>query len=391
MMSRLQTLHKIAKRLPFRTTAVLIGSIATAGLLVTTACSDGTPAQRDRGPAPVKAATAVTRDVPIVVQAIGTVEAYTTVSVRAQVSGELTRMAFSEGQDVNKGAVLFTIDQRPYQAALDQAKANLAGDEAKLGSAKDDVRRYADLVKKDYVTEQQFTQVKANAEALEAAVQADTAAVERARLNLGYCTVRAPIDGRTGTILVHEGNVIKANDDPVLTLNRVTPVYVGFSVPEADLPDIRERFSKGSVAVTATVPDRPETTYQGTLSFIDNAVSQSTGTILLKATFPNLDRSLWPGQFVNVSLILRTEAGVVVVPTQAVQRGQAGEFVFVVKPDNTVELKRVVVGQQLDGDAVIREGVQEGEQVVTDGQIRLYPGAAVSVTSGTAESEKGES
>ncbi len=391
MMSRLHMLQTIILRSPIRLTAVVVGCLATAGLLVMTACSGGAPAEQSRGPAPVKAAAAVARDVPIVVQAIGTVEAVTTVSVRAQVNGELTRMAFAEGQDVRKGAVLFTIDERPYQAVLAQAKAKLAGDEAKLGSAQDDVRRYADLVKKDYVTQQQYTQVQADAEALEAAVEADKAAVERARLDLGYCTVRAPIDGRTGTILVHEGNVIKANDDPVLTLNRVTPIYVSFSVPEADLPDIRERFSKGSVAVTATVPDRPGTTYQGTLSFIDNAVSQSTGTILLKATFPNRDRSLWPGQFVNVSLILRTETGVVVVPTQAVQRGQDGEFVFVIKPDKTVELRRVVVGQQLDGDSVIREGVREGEQVVTDGQIRLYPGAAVSITSGAAQNEKGDS
>lgn len=369
----------------------VLAPLAAGALLVLASCSGGATANSARGPAPVTASTATAKDVPIVVRAIGTVEAYKTISVKTRVGGELVRMPFQEGQDVKKGAVLFEIDPRPYQAALDGALADLARDEAKLSSALDDVRRYGDLVKKDYVTQQQYTQVKANADAFKATVEADKAAVKNARLNLGYCTVRAPIDGRTGNILVQQGNVIKANDVTVLTLNQVSPIYIDFTVPERNLADIRSRSSEGTLKVEATLPDQPGTPYVGELTFIDNTVNQATGTILLKATFPNQDRSLWPGQFVNLSLVLRTESGVVVVPTQAVQRGQEGEFLYVIKPDMTVDLRNVTVGQQLDGDSVIDKGVQAGERVVTDGQLRLYPGAKVAVTSEPASSEKGDS
>ncbi|MCG6963278.1 MAG: efflux RND transporter periplasmic adaptor subunit [Acidobacteria bacterium] len=371
-------------------TLALVPVLAGA-LLLLASCSGGATGNQARGPAPVTASTAVAKDVPIVVRAIGTVEAYKTISVKAQVGGELIRMAFQEGQDVKKGTILFEIDPRPYQAALDGALADLARDQAKLSSAEDDVRRYAELVKKDYVTQQQFTQVKANADALKATVEADKAAVQNARLNLGYCTVRAPIDGRTGTILVQQGNVIKANDAPVLTLNQVSPIYIDFSVPESDLADIRRRASEGTLKVDATLPDQPGEPFTGQLSFIDNSVNQATGTILLKATFENRNRSLWPGQFVNLSLVLRTDTGVVVVPTQAVQRGQEGEFLYVIKPDKTVDLRTVTVGQQLDGDSVIDKGVKAGETVVTDGQLRLYPGAKVAVTREPGTGEKGDS
>lgn len=369
----------------------VLAPLLAGSLLLLTSCSGGATAEHARGPAPVTASTAIAKDVPIVVRAIGTVEAYKTISVKTQVGGELVRMHFKEGQDVKRGAVLFEIDPRPYQAALDGALADLARDEAKLSSALDDVSRYANLVKKDYVTQQQYTQVKANADALKATVEADKAAVQNARLNLGYCTVRAPINGRTGNILVQQGNVIKANDAPVLTLNQVSPIYVDFSVPERELPDIRRRASEGTLKVDATLPDQSGQPFTGQLSFIDNTVNQATGMILLKATFSNRDRSLWPGQFVNLSLVLRTETGVVVVPTQAVQRGQEGEFLYVIKPDMTVDLRNVKVGQQLDGSSVIDTGVEAGERVVTDGQLRLYPGAKVAVTTEPAASEKGES
>jgi multidrug efflux system membrane fusion protein len=371
--------------------SLALAPILAGALLVLASCSGGATADQARGPAPVTASNAIAKDVPIVVRAIGTVEAYKTISVKVQVGGELTHMAFQEGQDVKKGAVLFEIDPRPYQATLDGALADLAGDQAKLSSAEDDVRRYAELVKKDYVTQQQFTQVKANADALKATVEADKAAVQNARLNLGYCTVRAPIDGRTGTILVQQGNVIKANDAAVLTLNQVSPIYIDFSVPESNLADIRQRASEGTLKVEATLPDQTGQPFTGRLSFIDNAVNQTTGTILLKATFENRNRSLWPGQFVNLSLVLKTESGVVVVPTQAVQRGQEGEFLYVIKPDMTVDLRNVTVGQQLDGDSVIDKGVEAGETVVTDGQLRLYPGAKVAVTTEPATGEKGDS
>ncbi len=374
----------------FPLTAIAVPLLAGC-LLVLASCSGGATADHARGSASVTAANAVTKDVPVVLQAIGTVEAYRTISVKTQVGGKLTRMAFKEGQDVKKGSVLFQIDPRPYQAALDGALADLSRDEAKLGSAQDDARRYGDLVKKDYVTQQQYTQVKATADALKSTVEADKAAVQNARLNLEYCTVTAPMDGRTGNILVQQGSIIKANDAAVLTLNQVSPIYVSFSVPERDLPDIRHHSTGGSLEVQARFPDQTTAPFVGKLSFIDNTINEATGTILLKATFPNSDRSLWPGQFVNLSLVLRTEKNVVVVPTQAIQRGQEGEFLFVIKPDMTVDLRSITVGQQLDGESVIEEGVQSGERVVTDGQLRLYPGAKVAITTETTTGEKGDS
>lgn len=351
-----------------------------------TACSGNAENSPVPKSAPVTVCIALKKDVPVLLKAIGTVEPYNTVSVRARVAGEITRIAFKEGQDVSRGDLLFTIDHRPCQAALAGVLADLARDKARLKNAEEDVRRYAELVKKDYVTSQAYDQTVANSDALKATVAADQAAVENARVNLDYCTVRAPITGRTGNLLVKLGNVIKANEQPVITINQIMPIYVSFSVPEEYLADIQRYAANGTLGVEAAFPNRTEPNFRGDLSFINNTVDGSTGTILLKATFPNPDKALWPGQFVNVTLKLVTGRSAVVVPSQAVQRGQQGEYVFVVKADMTVEARTVQLGQGIDGETVVRKGLEAGERVVTDGQLRLFPGAKVALMNQPASS-----
>ena len=360
------------------------------GILMLISCSGNAEGERVAAAAPVTVSPAVMKDMPVVLRAIGTVEPYNTVDVRARVAGEITRIAFKEGQDVSQQGLLFTIDPRSYQAALEGALADLARDKARLKSAQEDVRRYAELVTKDYVTLQAYDQMVANADALSATVAADEAAVKSARVNLDYCTVRAPIAGRTGNLLVKLGNVIKANEQPVVTINQIMPIYVSFAVPEEYLADIRRYAAEGTLGVEAAFRNQQEHHFKGELAFINNMVDGSTGTILLKATFPNPDKALWPGQFVNVSLRLTTSLSAVVVPSQAVQRGQQEEYVFVVKPDMTVASRPVQPGQELNGETVIRKGLETGEQVVTDGHLRLFPGARVAVVSQPAASGTGK-
>lgn len=349
-------------------------------------CSGKAEGERGAAGAPVTVSAAVQKDMPVVLKAIGTVEPYNTVEVRARIAGEITRIAFKEGQDVARQDLLFTLDPRSYQAALAGALADLARDKARLKSAQEDVRRYAELVAKDYVTSQAYDQMVANADALAATVAADEAAVQSARVNLDYCTVRAPLAGRTGNLFVKLGNVIKANEQTVFTINQIMPIYVSFAVPEEYLAEIRRYAAEGILAVEAAFRNQNEHKFSGELAFINNMVDGSTGTILLKASFPNSDKALWPGQFVNVSLKLATSRSAVVVPSQAVQRGQQGQYVFVVKPDMTVESRSVQPGQELDGEMVIRQGLEAGEQVVTDGHLRLFPGARVAVANKPASS-----
>jgi membrane fusion protein, multidrug efflux system len=354
-------------------------AVVTALFLLASCSSGNAEKQKTSRAAPVTISVAATKNVPVVINAIGTAGSYSTVSVRAQITGEITDIAFKQGQDVSRGDLLFTIDPRPYQAALEGAFAALARDKAMLKNAESDVRRYGELVKKDYVTSQQYDQAVANAEALKATVAADEAAIKTARLNLDYCTVRAPVSGRTGDLLLQKGNVIKANDQAVVTINQITPIYVSFSVPEEYLPDIRRYAAEDSLRVEAAFPGEGGNPYQGHLTFINNTVDESTGTILLKATFQNRNKSFWPGQFVNVTLRLATSKNAVVVPSQAVQRGQKGDYVFVVKPDMTVEMRSIETGQHLDGETVIRTGIEVGDKVVTDGQLRLFPGARIEI------------
>ncbi len=335
-------------------------------------------AGRGAAPVPVRVGTVVRRTVPLAVRAIGRVEPVETVTVRSRVGGELVKVLFREGQAVAVGQVLFEIDPRPYAAALSQAEAVLARDEALLAKAEADVARYAELVRKEFVTREQYDQMVANASSLRATVAADRAAVETARLNLEYCTIKAPVPGRTGALSAKVGNLVKANDTLLVTINRTRPIEVAFAVPAKLLPQLLARRDSG-IGVAATIPDGVGSVEEGTLTFVDNAVDPATGTVLLKGTFANPEERLWPGQFVDVTMTLAEEPDRVVCPAVAVQTGQSGSYVFVVAGDGTAELRPVVVARADERDAVIESGLAGGETVVTDGQLRLAPGAAVTV------------
>lgn len=360
---------------PFRNMLALV-----LGVLAFAACSDKSAGGPKVGEAvPVSAAPVVQRDVPVQIRAVGHVEPSTTVTVKSQVGGVLERIHIREGSTVGKGAPLFEIDPRPHQAALAEAEARLERDRALARKAAEDVRRYADLVKKEYITQEQYDAIQASAQSLDASVKADEAAVRGSRLNLEFCTIRSPLAGRTGGLLVREGNLVKAGDDQgLVVINRLRPVFVTFAVPERDLARIRQAMAAGPVPVEITPPEGGPPS-AGKLEFLDNTVDAATGAIQMKALLPNDDESLWPGQFVTATLTLSTLAGVAVVPAQAVQTGQQGTFVYVVKPDQTVEYRPVKTGIGLDGLVVIEQGVSPGETVVTDGHLRLIPGAKVAV------------
>jgi multidrug efflux system membrane fusion protein len=364
---------------------VFIISIVVSGFLF--ACSKQS-APPPKPPVPVTAATVVQKTVPVQFNTIGNVEAYSTVSFKSQIGGILTRVHFREGQDVSKGDLLFTIDPRPYEAALKQAEANLAKDAAQLENARVEVRRYEELVKKGYVAQEQYDQIQTNAAALEATVNADKALVENAHLQLKYCYIYSPINGRTGTLIVNEGNLIKANaDTSMVVINQIQPIYVTFSVPEQNLSEIKKYMSYGKVKVQAFITKGEDNPEEGILNFVDNTVDVATGTIKLKATFVNKGKRLWPGQFIDVVMTLTTQPNAIVVPSQSIQTGQKGQYVFVIKSDLSVESRPVVVARSLDGESVIEKGLQPGEKVVTDGQLRLVPGTKVNIKT-SAENNK---
>ena len=344
---------------------------------VVSACNDSKAKQTIKRVVPVKIGYVAQRNVPEQITAIGTVEAYNTVSIKALVGGEITSVHFKEGQDVKQGELLFQIDARPYNSALKQAEAQLARDVAQAKNAEAQALRYEILVQKDYVSKDQYDQLRANADALSAAVQADTANVENSRLQLAYCTIRSPIDGRVGSILVNKGNVVKANDVAMVTINTVLPIYVSFSVPEQRLAEIKKYMQEKSLKIEALIQGDETRPAVGVLTFINNAVDTTTGTIQLKGTFSNNDKRLWPGQFVNVIITLTTLRNAVVMPSAALQTGQQGQYVFVVKPDFTVESRPVTVARTFGDLAVISKGVTPGEKVVTDGQLQLGPGTIV--------------
>jgi len=351
-----------------------------AGLLLVTGCSrESNGKVTPKISAPVTVAEAIEKNVPETLTAIGSAEPNNTVSIRARIGGALTKVAIVEGQEVRQGELLFTIDSRSYQAALDSALFTLARDKAQAANAESEVRRYTELFKEAYVTRQQYDLALTNAEALKYTVRSDEAAVENARLNLQYCNVLAPISGRTGNLLVHEGDQIKADDIAMVVINQITPIKVNFSVPEKFLPGIRKYAAAGTLKVEVTFPNDTAKPIKGTLNFIQNTVDASTRTIFLKAAFPNTDKRLWPGQFVNVILTLTIRPHVVVIPSQAVQTGQQGPFVYVIKPDLTAESRTIVPGEGVDGEIIIEKGLRVGEKVVTDGQLRLTPGAKVQI------------
>ena len=420
-----------------------LGPLAGIALLLA-ACSSGKTEQGPPKAVPVSVGTVVQKAVPVQIRIIGNVQAYSTVTVKSIVGGEISQVHFTEGRDVKKGDLLFTIDPRPLEAALRQAEANLARDIAQVGQVEADLsknnalvkqaeanlerdiaqaenarveaKRYESLIEKQVVSRQQYDQFRTNAEALEAtvradraakesseaavrsskaalenaraAVRADQAAVDNAKVQLSYCFIRSPMDGRTGNLLVQRGNVVKANDINMLTINQVNPIYVAFSVPEQNLPEIKKYMAGGSLKVEALPPNDTQGAEQGILTFIDNTVDKTTGTILLKGTFANKERRLWPGQFVNVVLTMTTQSDAILVPSQALQTGQDGQFVFVLKPDLTVEFRPVVVNRTINHEAIIEKGLQDGEKVVTDGQLQLVPGAKAEVRGDLSRSEK---
>lgn len=363
---------------------------------------------------PILAAAVTTKDFPVQLSSTGNVESISTVSVRSLVSGELLNVFFNQGDDVKKGQLLFTIDPRPYQQALAQAKAQLAKDinqktQAELVVAKDRAQlknaqvqqqRYADLAEQGLVSKEQSEQFQTTAETanatmladqaivktVEDTIKADQSVVANAEVELGYTSIHAPSDGRTGSLIVNKGNLVRANDTTALvTINQVAPIFVTFTVPEKELARIRDFNSKGTLKVAVNLPDNPKAIEYGKLDFIDNIVDVTTGTIKLKAKFENSNKTLWPGQFVNVVLTLTEEPNVLVVPSQAVQIGQNGAYVYAIKQDGTVEMRNVVTAGELEGLTAIKQGVTAGEQVVTDGQLRLVPGSKVIVKSSLNE------
>jgi multidrug efflux system membrane fusion protein len=369
------------------------------------------------GPVPVVTARAISKSVPVTIPAVGTAEPVATVEIRSQVTGQLSQIHFREGQDVQKGAPLFTLDARPFEAALQQAQAVLARDSAQAKNAQSQRARYEDLFNRGLIPRDQFETQMANASALEATLAADQAQIENARLNLQYARILAPISGRTGALGVHQGDLVRANDTmPLVVINQVAPINVAFSVPGRYLPEIRQHHGSQPLRIEARIqaggtpgapqlaPPSPggavqpgtdgaslpvpggaplrETTEAGTVTFIDNTVDPTTGTIRMKGTFGNANNALWPGLFVQVTLVLRTEANAVVVPAAAVQASQAGQYVFVVKPDRTVEVRNVRIERQQGEEMVIAQGVAPGDEVVTDGHLRLTAGAAVTTGTG---------
>lgn len=378
-----------------------------ASLILSASCSgengkSGDKTGRDAESVPVRVARVEQKDVPVQLTAIGNVEAYSIVEVKPQVDGELSKVYFKEGENVKKGELLFLIDTRPYENTLKQAEANMARDSALLKKAEQDALRYKDLISKGVVSAQQYDQVQAEYESLVATVRADRAAVESAKLEFEYCSIKSPIDGRIGEILVHEGNTVESRATLLAVINQTKPVNVNFSVPEQFLALIRSYMAEaGDLKVYASVPagsrtesrkkadaggmnDNANLTVEdepavGTLSFVDNKVNESTGTIMMKAVFRNESEILWPGKFINVTIDLTTQKDAHVIPARALQTGQSGDYVFVVKPDSTVESRPVAPGARIGNEVVITKGLEPGELIVTEGQLRLGPGVKVRI------------
>jgi len=335
---------------------------------------------------PVTVGKSAQKPIPLAVEVIGSVEASSTVSIRAQVTGELNSVNFQEGDDVREGQVLFSLDQRPLQATLAQAEANLARDTAQAANAATQAQRANELAERGIATREQVETASSASNALQATLAADRAAVDNARVQLQYATIPAPISGRTGALMVHPGNLVRANDTaPLVVINQLTPIFVSFAIPESQLPMLKDYLAKGAVHVEANPPSGEGSPSEGQITFVDNTVDPTTGTIRVKASFKNERRRLWPGQFVNVVMTLATDPNAIVVPSSAVQSGQQGPYVFVVKPDNTAEIRQVRVGRTSGDDTIVTKGLAADETVVTDGQLRLVAGSRVSIKQPAAQ------
>jgi len=343
------------------------------------------PKARPQPAQSVFAEVADTRSMPIQVGAIGTVQPIATVIIKSRIDGKIDKVHFEEGQEVKEGDLLFTLDNRAFQAQLAQAEATLERDRAHLQRAQLELRRQTELASRGAASVQKLEDAQTAVKVLEAAIQADQATSENARINLNYTSIRAPISGKTGSINLKRGNLVKSNDTttqavPLVTITQLHPIYVGFTIPERHVADLRAAItSEQSLEVIVTVPNERQTPVIGALTFVDSQVDVATGTISLKATFGNGDTRLWPGQFVNVTLTLGRQANALAVPSTAIQIGQNGPYVFVVKPDSTVELRLVRVDRTVNNMAVVAEGLAAGDRVVVDGQLRLSNGSRVSV------------
>lgn len=342
-------------------------------------CGKKAPAAFQRPPAPVTVASAITQDVPIYIDAIGKTVAREVVSIQPQVSGRITKIHFTDGADVKVGQVLFTIDPRPYQAQLNAAEANVAQAKAALDLAKINFDRVASVTDPRAVSRQDYDAKKNAVAVAEAQVQQNQAAVENARLNLDYCIIRSPINGRAGQRLVDLGNVVTANNGSLLVIERLDPIYADFTITENDLTAVQRNMSRGTLKAEVRLPEEPDKARSGELTFLDNAVQEGTGTVKLRATIPNNDRHFWPGRFADIRLILGMRQHAVLVPAEAPQMSGKGPFVYVIREDSTAELRPVAVGQRQGDLVVIDKGVRPGERVVVSGQLGVTPGGKVGI------------
>jgi multidrug efflux system membrane fusion protein len=367
--------------------AVLVGA-GLATYFVTDGRAKEGKSGKGKGPlaVPVTVALVQQQTLPVRLHAIGNVEAFSTVAVKARVDGQIVEVNFREGQPVKTGETLFRIDPRPYQAALRQAEANALRDRAALMQARSQAKRYQELLDKNFISKEAYAQIRTNAETAEATAQASQAGLENARLNLEYCTIRSSLDGYVGRVLLQAGNLVRANDpNPLVVINQVRPIYVNFGIPEQHLAEVRKHMAGGPLAVEVKPVDPQQKAPSGNLIFVDNAVDPSTGTIRLRAQFENEDAALWPGQFVNVSLRLYEQVDALVVPATAVQTGPEGQYVYVIGDDMTADLRRVTV-TRTDGErAIVEKGLAKGERVVTRGQLRLGPKTRVQIGKPPAE------
>ena len=356
--------------------------IRTSGLLLLVllaGCDGQAPASLERPPAPVSVATAVTQDVPIYIDAVGKIVAREVVSIQPQVSGRITKIHFADGADVKAGDVLFTIDPRPYQAHLNQAEANVAQAQATLNLAKTNFARVQSISDPRAISRQDFDAKKNAVEVAEAELGQNRAAVETARLNLEYCTIRSPIDGRAGQRLVDLGNVVTPGNSPLLVIQRLDPIYADFTIPESDLAEVQRNMARRSLRAEVRLAEESSKAREGNLTFLDNSVQEGTGTVKLRATVGNKDRLLWPGRFARIRLILDIHRSAVLIPAEAPQLSAKGSFVYVIKQDDSAELRPVTIGQRHGDLVVIAQGVNEGERVVINGQLGVTPGGKVQI------------
>jgi multidrug efflux system membrane fusion protein len=364
----------------FTILAGLVGLVVVVGVVAQYNKESRAAVQKAPAAVPVSVAPVVSKSMPVRLMAIGNVEPFTTVAIKARVDGQLISVKFKEGDEVRQGSVMFEIDPRQFAASLKQAQANLLKDRALFDRANEQEKRYKDLLARNFISPDAYAQVQTNTATAAATVSADEAAIENARLSVEYCTIRSPVTGYAGRIQIQQGNLVKANDtNPLVTVNQVVPIYASFSVPEQNVSDVRKYQADGVLKVEAAFTNAAHAAVAGKLSFIDNTADMTTGTIKLKAEFPNTDKALWPGQFVNVVLTLYEQKDAVVAPSAAIQNGPVGQYVYVVKPDQTVEMRAIKIARAEGDDTVVASGLRPGEQVVIVGQLRLAPGTKVSV------------